>query len=204
MKKFLLLLMMFSISLNAQDKLNEKTVYDDSKNAISTVYNDVKSLSPKVEESIKILAEQFKTTTTELWSILVKQQLVWSWCFLILTISALFNWWLFYKRNLNSKLTENDFIKGRETYSTDEKNPEYYVYEKDIKSSRYHKYLQAERDILLPLENTNNKWFKHLHLVICLGLSGFSFYHFSDMLTGFINPEYGALKTIVEITSNLK
>ena len=62
----------------------------------------------------------------------------------------------------------------------------------------------GEEDILLPITNPNNIWFKYLHLIICIGLSGLSVYHFSNMLTGFINPEFGALKTIVEVATKLK
>ena len=34
--------------------------------------------------------------------------------------------------------------------------------------------------------------------------TGLRIYHFSDMLTGFINPEYGAMKTIVQFATTLK
>jgi len=55
-----------------------------------------------------------------------------------------------------------------------------------------------------PVVSDSYSKFKYIHLMICLGLSGFSAYHFSDMLTGFINPEFGALKTIAEIAIKLK
>lgn len=41
-------------------------------------------------------------------------------------------------------------------------------------------------------------------IILFIALSYFSFIHFSDMLTGFINPEFGALKTIVEVATKLK
>lgn len=125
------------------------TVYNDGISVVKTVYNDAKSLSPKIESAIKSLATEFKTTTNALWDILVRQQLVWSIGFLILTLTSIFNWYLFYERNLNSNL-------------------------------------------------------KYLHLIICISLSGLSVYHFGDMLTGFINPEFGALKIIAEMAIKLK
>ena len=220
MKKIFLFIALMTMTLSfAQSKQVDKildnskdgvsTAYNDSKQAVSTVYNDIKSLSPKVESAIKSLATELKTTTNALWVILVRQQLVWSICFLILTLSALLNWFLFYKRNLN-KLNENDFIIGKKPIFGDILNTnydKYYTkYDDDIKGKMYIKSdtPTGEEDILLPITNPNNIWFKYLHLIICIGLSGLSVYHFSDMLTGFINPSYGALKTIVEVATKLK
>ena len=220
MKKIILFIALMTMTLSfAQSKQVDKildtskdgvsTVYNDGKQAVSTVYNDVKSLSPKVESAIKSLATELKTTTNALWVILVKQQLVWSICFLILTLSSLLNWFIFYKRNLN-KLTEKDFIIGKKPIFGDILNTnydKYYTkYDDDIRGKMYIKSdtPTGEEDILLPITNPNNIWFKYLHLIICIGLSGLSVYHFSDMLTGFINPSYGALKTIVQVAHSLK
>ena len=206
MKKLLLILMMISISsiaqektLSEKDKANIETVYNDSKNAVTTVYNDVKSLSPKVESAIKELAKEFKTTTTELWNILVRQQLVWSWCFLILTISALINWYIFFRRNLsNIKYEKVKVINQKLMYNEG-------LNEKDIERNYHDKKIKnVEEEDLKIIPQTTIPLFKYLHLIICLTLSIFSFTYFSDMLTGFINPEYGALKTIVEVTTKLK
>ena len=220
MKKIILFIALMTMTLSfAQSKQVDKlldnskdgvsTVYNDSKQAVSTVYDDVKSLSPKVESAIKSLATELKTTTNALWVILVKQQLVWSICFLILTLSALLNWFIFYKRNLN-KLTEKDFIIGKKPIFGDILNTnydKYYAkYDDDLRGRMYIKSDKptGEEDILLLITNPNNIWFKYLHLIICIGLSGLSVYYFSDMLTGFINPSYGALKTIVQVAHSLK
>lgn len=215
MKKILIFIALMTITLSfAQSKQVDKildnskdgvsTVYNDGKQAVSTVYNDVKSLSPKVESAIKSLATELKTTTNALWIILVRQQLVWSIGFLILTLSALFNWFIFYKRNLNVKLTEQDFVKGNKINKESVKNPEYSHYSMGDRGKILLDTIKSEEEILIPIVNPNNNWFKYLHLIICIGLSGLSIYHFSDMLTGFINPEFGALKTIVEVATKLK
>ena len=220
MKKIILFIVLMNMTLSfAQSKQVDKildtskdgvsTVYNDGKQAVSTVYNDVKSLSPKVESAIKSLATELKTTTNALWVILVRQQLVWSICFLILTVSSLLNWYLFYKRNLN-KLTEKDFIIGKKPIFGDILNTNYEAYyakyDDDLRGRMYIKSDKptGEEDILLLITNPNNIWFKYLHLIICIGLSGLSIYYFSNMLTGFINPEFGALKTIVEVATKLK
>jgi len=221
MKKIILFIALMTITLSfAQSKQVDKlldnsekgvsTVYKDGTAVVKTVYNDIKSLSPKVESAIKSLATELKTTTNALWIILVRQQLVWSIGFLILTLSAILNWFMFYKRNLSVKLTEKDFIIGKKPIFGEILNTnydKYYTkYNDDIRGKMY---IQSdkptgEEDVLLPMINPTNKWFKYLHIIICLGLSGLSIYHFSDMLTGFINPEFGALKTIVEVATKLK
>lgn len=180
------------------------TVYKDGTSVVKTVYNDAKSFSPKIESAIKSLATELKTTTDALWKILVKQQLVWSIGFLILTLTSIFNWFLFYKRNLNIKLSENDFVKGKKINMKTEKNPDYDKYGSGNRSKMFFEIIDNEEEILLPIINPTNNWFKYLHLILCLSLSGLSIYHFADMLTGFINPEFGALKTIAEIAIKLK
>lgn len=189
------------------------TAYNDGKQAVSTVYNNVKSLSPKVESAIKSLATGLKTTTNALWVILVRQQLVWSICFLILTLSALFNWYLFYKRTqiIPKNIT---YITLKRNMIGNVVNPKYDSYYKDrtddIRSQMYVDGVIGEEEYSCP-QNPHyietpliQDLFKYLHLIICIGLSGLSIYHFSDMLTGFINPEFGALKTIVEVATKLK
>jgi hypothetical protein len=220
--KFLLFVAIMSMTLTfAQSKQVDKildnseegvsTVYNDGKLLTKTVYNDAKALSPKVEKAISSLAESFKTTTNNVWNILVKQQLVWSIGFLILTLSSMFNWCLFYKRNLNVKLTEKNFVKGEKDIIDKIPNAQfdsYYEgrngYQNDIRSKRYIDGPIGKEDILIPIENQNNSWFKGFHLTVCVLLSIGSIYYFPDMLTGFINPEFGALKTIAKLAIQLK
>lgn len=215
MKKIILFIALMTMTLSfAQSKQVDKlldnskkgvsTVYKDGTAVVKTVYNDIKSLSPKVESAIKSLATELKTTTNALWVILVRQQLVWSIGFLILTLSTLFNWFIFYKRNLSVKLTEQNFVKGNKINKKNVKNPEYTSYSSGDRGKILLEITESEEEILIPIVNPNNNWFKYLHLIICIGLSGLSVYHFSDMLTGFINPEFGALKTIVEVATKLK
>ena len=228
MKKLILsLIVLFTINIcfsqnkKSLNKTSIETVYNDSKNGISTVYNDLKSTTPQIKNALESLSKELKTTTDSLWFILVKQQLVWSWCFLILTITSLSNWFIFYKRNLNNKLSEKNFVKGEKDIIEDVSNPnfdiKYYdryvdkigdsIYKSELANIRFQKTIKSavgKEEILIPIININNNWFKYLHLTICIGLSGLSIYHFSNMLTGFLNPEFGALKTITEVVKNLK
>ncbi len=219
--KILLFVAIMSMTLTfAQEKqvdqvLNDSkqgvsTVYNDGKSVVTTIYNDAKVLSPKVEQAVSSLAQSLKTTSENVWNILVKQQLVWSIGFLILTLTSILNWFLFYRRNLNVKVTEKDFIKLKKPVFTDVLNPKYdryYTqYSGDIRGMMYIKSetQSGEEEVISPIIHPTNNWFKYLHLCICLALSGLSIYHFADMLTGFINPEFGALKTIVTVASTLK
>jgi hypothetical protein len=208
-KTILLLVLAFSLTINAQknNSLNKsskaiETVYADSKEGITTVYNDLKSTTPQIKNALEALSKELKTTSDSLWKILVKQQLVWSWCFLILIFSSALNWFLFYKRNLSKDLKYDKVkvIKQKLMYrdGTSEKDVENYP------SSYRKSYVNVEEEELRLVPNSNVPYFKYLHLAICLTLSVFSFLHFSDMLTGFINPEFGALKTITEVIKNIK
>ena len=178
------------------------TVYNDGKSVVTTVYSDLKSSAPKVYKALESLAKELKTTTDALWFILVKQQLVWSIGFLILTLTSIFNWFIFYKRNLNIKLTEQDFVKGEKDIIGEVVNKEYSKYRNNDKEMINGPI--GKEEILIPIVNSNNNWFKYLHLIICICLSLLSIYHFSDMLTGFINPEFGALKTITMVVQSFK
>ena len=203
------MILAFSLSINAQknNALNKsskaiETAYIDSKEGIKTVYNDLKSTTPKIKNALEALSKELKTTSESLWKILVKQQLVWSWCFLMLIFSSLFNWFLFYRRNLsnNQKYDKVKVIKQKLMYKDG-------LTENDVVSHpnlNARRYFNVEEEELRIIPNSTLPYFKYLHLAICLTLSVFSFLHFSDMLTGFINPEFGALKTITEVIKSIK
>jgi hypothetical protein len=208
-KTILLLVLALSLSINAQknNALNKsskaiETAYTDSKEGIKTVYNDLKSTTPQIKNALEALSKELKTTSDSLWKILVKQQLVWSWCFLILIFGSAFNWFLFYRRNFSKDLKYDKVrvIKQKLMYKegTSEKDVENYP------NSYQRSYINVEEEELRIVPNSNMPYFKYLHLAICLTLSVFSFLHFSDMLTGFINPEFGALKTITEVIKTIK
>lgn len=179
-----------------------KTVYSDGKEVVSTVYKDVKSLTPKIAQGINEIAKGLKIGAESVWLILVKQQKVWSICFLILTIASLINWFLFYKRYLNNKLTEENFAKGFEDIIGEVENPNYNKYRDG--SKQFINGAVGKKEILIPIENKNNNWFIVFHFMACVLLSVFSAYHFGDMLTGFLNPEYGAMKDILFVALKLK
>ena len=215
MKKIILFIALMTMTLSfAQSKQVNKlldssedgvsTVYNDSKQAVSTVYNDVKSLSPKVESAIKSLATELKTTTNALWEILVKQQLVWSLCFLTLTISSLINWYMFCKR-MYSKPSEIEWTVLERDIIGKVINPNYNKYRDGdtpmVNGSVGKEQYNAPK---ITEQSTNNVLFHWIHFGICVILSYFSFIHFSDMLTGFINPEFSAITTIIDVAKGLK
>lgn len=233
---FLLSLVFFNT--NAQDKhivekldgtkvvvttLNsyDKTVAQVS-NGVGTVYDDLKSAAPKVGDAIKSLSKELKIASNKVWDVLVKQQLVWSVAFLLLTLTSITNWFIFYKRNFPSI---KSLIKGKKENWVTIDNPDfeqdwfdkynqndrYSDHSKERNDIRYKKrisVLQGTIDVLIPQPDLSKQYgmggFKYLHLVICILLSLLSFYHFNDMLTGFMNPEFGAMKTIAEIASQIK
>lgn len=135
------------------------TVYGDSKDIVKQLYEDSKHLGGKLEGAISYVAEGLKTTSIKAWEILVKQQLVWSYCFLFLTLLSLYSVYRFFNQ---WKIMVTD---------TDESG--------DVKQS-------------------------HITLTFVLGVvavvsSLTSGLHFEQMITGFVNPEFGALRTLFEI-----
>lgn len=76
------------------------TVYGDTKNGVSTLYNDVKSLYPDAKSTIQELYDQIKKVSSYTWNLLVKQQQVWSWCYLfgeLLFFFAVYRFWKSYE-----------------------------------------------------------------------------------------------------------
>lgn len=138
-------------------------VYTDGTNAIGTVYTDVKSLAPKVESAIKSLAQGLKVGAESVWKILVKQQKVWSWCYLIGFVLAIGSWIHFYCRYSASskRKTEDGWL---------------------------------QEDVIMTL----------LVFSISVALSFFSIQNLEPMMTGFVNPEFGAMRNIITIASQLK
>ena len=217
MKKLILALLLTSSMSFANDtKETAKQVYSDGKSAVTTVYEDAKSLAPYNENSIKSLAKGLKVGAESVWDILVKQQLVWSICFSILTLSSLLNWYSFYRRMYPSKQNIEYTVLKREIL-IDVPNPQYDKYydnkpdyKYDIKAQRtikgpsggFEEY-NAPKQIIESWSNTKEA-FHWLHFVICCILSYFSFINFADMMTGFINPEFGAMKNIAELALQLK
>lgn len=143
-------------------------IYTDGTKVIEKAYSVAETIAPKIEEALKSLGSSLQVSANQLWDILVKQQKVWSICYLLVTLLALLSWGHFLYR-----------FKIGSTY-------------------------------LIESGNNKGEW-KEANLVITLltcciscALSITSYLHFTTMLTGFINPEYGALNTIIEIASEIK
>jgi hypothetical protein len=144
------------------------TVYGDGKSLVQTVYGDLKGagqyFTPKIESAVEQIAKGFKVGTVYLWNILVKQQRVWSWCYLIGILTALFAWGRFY-------------------YTIKQGN--------------------ANTDAAGEWKN-HNVWISFVTLSVAVVLSFFSFQHIVPMMTGFINPEFGAMQNVIEVAKSLK
>lgn len=241
--KLLVLTLLFSVSSFAQSKdgFGNKlgnatetsvaaakdgvsTVYNDSKDATKEIYSQIKKASPKAASLLGKMAAKLEVGADAVWSVLVKQQLVWSICFLILTIASLFNWYMFNNKYLKINIKSiGEPIIGKRDKIVQIDNPEfsleYYNKYKELIGSTYssdvarlsdikfkkqiNATLQEDYILSIPLNESIGN-FKYLHLLICIGLSALSLYHFPAMLTGFINPEFGAMKNIMEFAISFK
>jgi hypothetical protein len=152
------------------DKIEKgtSTVYGDVKDGTKTVYQDakdvVKYLTPEAKNMIIKIANKLEKTTDQVWDILVRQQKVWSWCYLLLSISALVLWYRFY---LQFNVTKTDLTDVSEV--------------KEI-----------------------NVIFSVVLFIFATSASAFSSFHFVDMMTGFMNPEYGAMKSIYHVYQSIR
>lgn len=241
--KLLVLTLLFSVSSFAQSKdgFGNKlgnatetsvaaakdgvsTVYNDGKDATKEIYSQIKKASPKAASLLGKMAAKLEVGADAVWSVLVKQQLVWSICFLILTLSSLYNWYIFNNKYLkaNIRIIGEPIIGKREKVihiDNPDFNPEYYEKYKKYLNSEYASErayinhisfkkliphtIQEDCILSIPLNESIGN-FKYLHLLICIGLSALSLYHFPAMLTGFINPEFGAMKNIMEFAISFK
>lgn len=199
------------------------TVYNDGKEGVKEIYSQIKGASPKAAGVISKMASKLEVGVDAVWKILVRQQLVWSICFLILTISSIINWYTFYSKYISVSFDKASAIIGNRTVLTSVPNPdfdqEYYDANKKYIGSDYSSdkerigriafkkiiMHESSQDYLMaPPIAAGFSGFKYLHLLICIGLSLLSIYHFGAMMTGFINPEFGAMKNIMEFAVTLK
>lgn len=143
-------------------------VYTDGTKVVEKAYEVVETIAPKIEEALKSIGSSLKMSANQVWDILVRQQLVWSICYLIVTILALFSWGHFLWR----------FKVGSTQPIQEEPN----------------KGEWKDSNVAMVV----------ITCIIAVSLSITSYLHFEKMLTGFINPEYGALKTIAEVAAQIK
>lgn len=232
MKKFLLLLSLYITPLaycnESVDRVIDRsdkgvaTVYADSKSAVTTVYNDAKSIAPEIASNIKAIGSELKVGADYVWQTLVRQQTVWSIGFLLLTITSIVNWILFYRRNLKPTITlpkdtvyvtlERDIIGDIPNDKWEKYYSERAEYRNDIRSQATVKGPVGKEQYLAPQINHIDQleepafttFFKVIHLVVCIALTSLSIYNGPAMLTGFINPQFGAMKDIILFTSTLK
>ncbi len=140
------------------------TVYGDTKEGVTTIYSDIKSLAPDAKSAMQEIIKTLKATSNKVWDLLVKQQLVWSWCYLIAELFALFAVYKFYNQLKIAKTEKNE---TGETLTVN--------------------WVQCA-----------------LTGLVAAVLTGISITHFQTMMTGFINPEFGALMQLVELAKTIK
>lgn len=145
-------------------KSSALNVYGDLKDGTALVYDDLKSLGIEGKEAMKDVVTMVKQASVKTWDLLVKQQLVWSWCCLAVTLSSILMFFRTLKQynKMQTNLNETGSMK--------------------------------QSNVLLTF------------LLICatIVLSIISTLHFEQMLTGFINPEFGALRTLIELGQKIK
>lgn len=164
MKKILMLLFVITtIVCNATTVDSMITTTNNLVTQLDTS-SSLKMVTTKTMEAVKYLAEGLKVSVTEVWDILVKQQKVKSWTYLLLFLSSLVLDYLLFK-----------FIRFIvNQYKINNEFNFFYV----VGFA-----LSVVIMIMYTFTNTENLY---------------------PMLTGFLNPEYGAMQDIINVAKTLK
>jgi hypothetical protein len=137
----------------------------------TTVNPELKYITEKVSTAITSLSESLKTPAEKIWTTLIVQQTIRSISYLIIMILTLIG--ILFITKIISKSKWGD----RYHYDSDDKESTYW------KGHRFNSY--ATLTIIMSF-------------IIIVGLIA-SVFIFIPMLTGFINPEYGAMKEIMSL-----
>lgn len=150
------------------------TVYEDSKGVIGTAYDDTKGaiqyITPKIENAVEEIAKGLKIGATELFKILVLQQVVYSLCYLLVLVLMIYLFKLFRQEkasltresNLQSTLPSQDIAFAE-------------------KSPLFKHYL-----------------FLSIYLAGIVITGAIFFTNIVAFVMGFVNPKYGALMEILQ------
>lgn len=167
-------LLLITSIVNAQskqvDNIIDKTsdavekVYSDGTKVVTKAYDASTIIAPKIESALKSIGSELKVATNEVWDILVKQQLVWSICILILGLITIGSWFHFWYR----------YSKCNEGYKRSDN------------------------------EGGNLVFSVIITCAIAIAGTIITSMHFTNMITGFLNPKFGAMNTIATIASQIK
>jgi len=137
----------------------------------TTVNPELKYITEKVSTAITSLAESLKVPAEKIWATLIVQQTIKSISYLIIMILTIIG--ILFITKIISKSKWGDW----DHYDSDNKESTYW------KGHRFNSY--AALTIIMSF-------------IIIVGLIA-SVFIFIPMLTGFINPEYGAMKEIMSL-----
>lgn len=140
-------------------KSSALNVYGDLKDGTALVYDDFKTLGNEAKGAMSEIVKSVKNISLKTWDLLVKQQKVWSFMYLALTLSSIFLWYKF-----------NTFFKKMQTELTE-----------------------------LNEYKLSNVLLTFCFFIFAVASSVHSVSNMEQMLTGFINPEFGALRNVIEL-----
>lgn len=176
MKKYIFIAFLSFTSLLGTSKTSNDTLVSNIKESVSEAIPDSSALTFKevysdIKSGLTALGSSLKVGSEHVYEVLVRQQLVNSLTYLsILVITILF------------------FI----------------CFFKVIKTAKYGSHIYNDSDNKESRYWIGNRWNLNGTLSIIFGLISFigivlSISSFNDMIMGFINPEYGAIKEILEV-----
>lgn len=148
-----------SVKPSEETKSEIKKNYNEVKSGAALVYDDFKALGNEAKGAMSEIVKSVKNISLKTWDLLVKQQKVWSFMYLALTLSSIFLWYKF-----------NIFFKKMQTELTE-----------------------------LNEYKLSNTLLTICFFIFAVASSVHSVSNIEQMLTGFINPEFGALRNVIEL-----
>ncbi len=166
MKKLLIVFMMLGFLAPAFAKVDSAkgvvTKVDTNSLTAKQVYNDLKSgtkdMSKDIKTALQSLGETLKVGSEHVYTVLVKQQIVWAIVYFLLLVFGIVALTLGYKFFGKTEFDGEDLKKGRVL------------------------------DVIITVIS-----FLGGLILVLIGI-----FHIPDMVTGFVNPEYGAMNDIVD------
>ena len=193
-KLFILLFTLCVISVSHAKASETKQVIDTLAKGVSTVYKDVKSMTPELKKAITKVSNELGVATANVWSVIVKQQKVNSIVYLTVMILSSITWLSLLSIVKKSNTYDEKIDKAIETYANVLTTEQKKTYEFDV-AKEFQKAGIGNNDA--------NSWTQIALLVLAIIGSGTTVWNFKAMVTGFLNPEYGAMQQITQLVIEL-
>lgn len=195
MRKLLTLIITLCVFSMAQAKASEtKQVIDTLAKGVATVYNDVKSVTPELKKALEKVSQELGVATANVWSVIVKQQKVNSIVYLTIFVLSSITWLSLLTIVRRQTKYDDKINRAIETYAATMSTQEKKTYEFEVAKEFDKAGVSSKSDLT---------YVKVVLLILASAGSITTAWNFKSMVTGFLNPEYGAMQQLTELVLHL-